>query len=525
MNSAPISRALISVSDKSGLIDFAKFLQSLNIDLISTGGTAEYLSSEGLEVKEVSQLTNFPEMLDGRVKTLHPLIHGGLLGIRENKIHQEEMAKNGVIQIDMLIVNLYPFEEKVQSGASMKECIENIDIGGPAMIRSAAKNFNDIVVVTNPSDYGRVIDEMRNNKGSISQIMKKKLASKAFSLTAYYDGKISSWFHKKDENSFPDFLSLSAIKSKNLRYGENPHQDAALYITDTNEGGISNATQLQGKELSYNNYNDTDAALELIKEFEDPAVAIIKHANPCGVAISQNLSDAYSKALKCDSVSAFGGVIAVNREVSGQLALMILDVFTEVIIAPGYSLEARSLFSKKKNLRLLMIDGENKITTNEKQIRPISGGFLIQNKDDHKLLRNDLDIVTKKTPSDSQVKDMLFAFKVAKHVKSNAIIYAKDGSTVGIGAGQMSRVDSSRIAADKAKDAALKAGESKTLTIDSVVASDAFFPFPDGLIAAIEAGASAVIQPGGSIRDKDVIEAANNRNITMAFTGIRHFKH
>ena len=525
MDNNLISRALISVSDKNGLIEFAKFLQSFDIEIISTGGTAEYLRGSGLEIKEVSQVTNFPEMLDGRVKTLHPLIHGGLLGKRNNITHQEEMLSNGIERIDMLVVNLYPFEEAVHSGASKEECIENIDIGGPAMIRSAAKNFNDVVVVTSPSDYLSVIKEMKSEKGSVSRPMKRKLASKAFSLTAYYDSKISLWFNNNDENYFPDLLSLSATKSKNLRYGENPHQSAALYITERQKEGISNSIQLQGKELSYNNYNDTDAALELIKEFDDPAVAIIKHANPCGVATSEDLSSAYSKALQCDSVSAFGGVIAVNREVGKDLASMILDVFTEVIIAPGFSKEAKLLFSKRKNLRLLVISNEKIVTTDEKQIRPVSGGFLVQNKDNYKLTKSDLDIVTKKPPTEAQIEDMLFAFRVAKHVKSNAIIYAKDGATVGIGAGQMSRVDSSRIAAEKAKDAASMAGKLKSLTVNSVVASDAFFPFPDGLIAAIEAGADAVIQPGGSIRDKDVIEAANERNVTMAFTGIRHFKH
>ncbi len=525
MDSNLITRALISVSDKSGLIEFAEFLQGFDIEIISTGGTAKYLRDNGLEIKEVSQVTSFPEMLGGRVKTLHPLIHGGLLGKRNNPTHKKEMLSNGVERIDMLVVNLYPFEEKVNSGALQEECIENIDIGGPAMIRSAAKNFNDVVVVTNPSDYLSVIKEMKSQKGSISMSMKRSLASKAFSLTAYYDSKVSSWFNKNDENYFPDLLSLSAKKSKDLRYGENPHQDAALYTVERHKASISNSVQLQGKELSYNNYNDTDAAFELIKEFDDPAVAIIKHANPCGVATSQDLLSAYSKALQCDSVSAFGGVIAVNREIGKELASMILDVFTEVIIAPGFSKEAKLLFSTKKNLRLLVINNENFVSTDERQIKPVSGGFLVQNKDSYKLTKNDLDVVTIKSPTEEQIKDMLFAFRVAKHVKSNAIIYAKDGATVGIGAGQMSRVDSSRIAAEKAKDAASKAGKSKSLTIDSVVASDAFFPFPDGLIAAIEAGANAVIQPGGSIRDKDVIEAANERNITMAFTGIRHFKH
>jgi phosphoribosylaminoimidazolecarboxamide formyltransferase/IMP cyclohydrolase len=525
MNSKVISRAILSVSDKKGLSDFARYLQDLGVELISTGGTAKYLDEEGVAINEVSEFTNFPEMLDGRVKTLHPKIHGGILAIRNNTTHQKEMKYNKISPIDMVVVNLYPFEETVSSGASESKCIENIDIGGPAMIRSSAKNFMHVVVITDPNDYKKIEEEMRANSGCVLLKTRKYLAAKAFSKTAFYDSRISKWFLEKEGNNFPELFSLSGTKSKDLRYGENPHQNAALYLTDKNINGVSNAQQLQGKELSYNNINDTDAAYELVKEFNEPAVAIIKHANPCGVALGETCEQAYLKALRCDRVSAFGGVIAVNRTVDKNLALKILDIFTEVIIAPDFSEGARRLFSKKKNLRLLMTDKVIEPVHNDNQIRLISGGFLLQNKDNHILSQENLNIVTTKLPTSEQVSDMLFAFTVAKHVKSNAIIYVKDGATVGIGAGQMSRVDSSRIAAEKAKEAANKAGVSESLAIGSVVASDAFFPFPDGLIAAIDAGAEAVIQPGGSIRDDDVISAANERNIAMVFTGIRHFKH
>ena len=514
----PLRRALFSVSDKTGLIEFAKFLNASGVELISTGGTAKAIRDAGLPVREVADVTGFPEMLDGRVKTLHPMIHGGILGIRGNAEHEKTMADHKITPIDLIVVNLYPFEATVAKGADFATCIENIDIGGPAMIRSAAKNHAGVTVVVDAADYALVMDDMKANMGAVTDATRRQLAARAYARTAAYDTAISAWFAGQLGEEYPRWSTFGGKLKQTLRYGENPHQTAALYVTGEKREGVASATQIQGKELSYNNINDTDAAYELVAEFTQPACAIIKHANPCGVALGADCLDAYTKALTCDPVSAFGGIIALNRSIDGRTAAKITELFTEVVIAPGADDEAKAAFAKKKNLRLLITDGLPNPATKSKAVRNVAGGYLVQSGDNGRVGKADLKIVTKVQPSAQQIDDMLFAFIVCKHVKSNAIIYVKNGVTVGIGAGQMSRVDSARIARTKAKEAGLS-------TEGSVVASDAFFPFPDGLLTTAEAGAVAVIQPGGSIKDDDVIKAADDKGLAMVFTGMRHFRH
>jgi len=525
MTEPVIRRALISVSDKTGLIDFARFLADQGVQLLSTGGSAKAIRDAGIPVTEVSDHTGFPEMLDGRVKTLHPKIHGGLLGIRGNKEHQAAMAEHGIAPIDLLVVNLYPFEATVAKGAPFEDCIENIDIGGPALIRAASKNHNDVVVVVDTEDYAAVTEEMKANKGATTLALRRRLAATAYARTGAYDAAISGWFAKQNGESFPRRIAVGAEVKQTLRYGENPHQEAALYLSGPSRPGVATAKQLQGKELSFNNINDTDAAYELVAEFDKPAVAIIKHANPCGVAIGADMKDAYLKALACDSTSAFGGIIALNRPLDGPTAEEIAKIFTEVVIAPGADEAAKAVFAAKKNLRLLITDGLPDPAAPGMTLRSIAGGYLLQSRDSGRILEADLKVVTKRAPTAQELADMIFAFRVAKHVKSNAIVYAKNGQTVGVGAGQMSRIDSSRIAAWKSKEAAEAAGLKQAGVVGSVVASDAFFPFPDGLLAAAEAGATAVIQPGGSIKDNDVIAAADEKGLAMVFTGMRHFRH
>jgi phosphoribosylaminoimidazolecarboxamide formyltransferase/IMP cyclohydrolase len=525
MTEPVIRRALISVSDKTGLIDFARFLVDHGVQLLSTGGSAKAIREAGLPVTEVSDHTGFPEMLDGRVKTLHPKIHGGLLGIRDNKDHQAAMAEHGIAPIDLLVVNLYPFEATVARGAPFEDCIENIDIGGPALIRAASKNHNDVAVVVDTEDYAAVIESMTANKGATTLELRRRLAATAYARTGAYDAAISAWFADALDTPFPRRVAVGAELKQTLRYGENPHQQAALYLSGPSRPGVATAQQLQGKELSFNNINDTDAAYELVAEFDKPAVAIIKHANPCGVAIGSDMKDAYLKALACDSVSAFGGIIALNRPLDGPTAEEIAKIFTEVVIAPGADDAAKAIFAAKKNLRLLITEGLPDPAAPGMTLRSIAGGYLLQSRDSGRIVEADLKVVTKRAPTAQELADMIFAFRVAKHVKSNAIVYVKDGKTVGVGAGQMSRIDSSRIAALKSKEAAEAAGLSVPGVVGSVVASDAFFPFPDGLLAAAEAGATAVIQPGGSIKDADVIAAADEKGLAMVFTGMRHFRH
>ena len=519
-------RALISVSDKAGVVDFAARLAKAGVELVSTGGTARALRDAGLTVRDVSEITEFPEMMDGRVKTLHPRIHGGLLALRDNDEHVGAMAAHGIGGIDILAVNLYPFEETLRGGGDFAACIENIDIGGPAMIRAAAKNHRFVGVVTDPDDYDAVAAEIET-KGALTEETKRRLAAKAYAKTAAYDAAISGWLAGEVGETFPKQVAMAGRLASTLRYGENPHQQAAFYATGETRPGVAGARQVQGKALSYNNLNDTDAAYELVAEFDParPAVAIIKHANPCGVAVADDLETAYALALRCDPVSAFGGIVALNQKLTGGVAEKIVEVFTEVVIAPDADEAAMAVFAKKKNLRLLIADGLPSPTEAGKLVRPIAGGFLLQDRDARTIGADDLKVVTKRQPTPQETNDMLFAFRIAKHVKSNAIVYVKDGASVGIGAGQMSRLDSSRIAARKAVDAAEAAGLPETLAKGSVVASDAFFPFADGLLAAAEAGATAVIQPGGSIRDEEVIAAADAAGLAMAFTGVRHFRH
>ena len=525
-NDAPaIRRALISVSDKSGLVDFARFLHDCGVEILSTGGTAQAMRDADIPVIEVGDHTGFPEILDGRVKTLHPKVHGGILGKRSDPAHLATMEEHDIDPIDLIVVNLYPFEATVAAGADYDTCVENIDIGGPAMIRSAAKNHDGVTIVTDAEDYDAVIEDMKANDGATSPALRRRLAGTAYARTAAYDTAIGRWFAEQNDDAFPRRFSLSGTRVQSLRYGENPHQKAAFYATGNDRPGVATATQIQGKELSYNNLNDTDAAFELAAEFETPAMAIIKHANPCGVALGDTLADAYAKALKCDPVSAFGGIIAVNRPMDAAAAEAMKDIFLEVVIAPEVTAEAREIFAAKKNLRVLETGGMPDPAAPGLTTKLLSGGFLLQDRDSGRIGKDDLKIVTRREPSDREIADMLFAFAVCKHVKSNAIVYAKDGATVGIGAGQMSRVDSSRIAARKSEDAAEAAGETDALVKGSVVASDAFFPFADGLLAAADAGATAVIQPGGSIRDEEVIAAADEASLAMVFTGMRHFRH
>ena len=520
-----IRRALISVSDKSGLIDFAQFLAERDVEIISTGGTANAMQDAGLNITEASQHTGFPEILEGRVKTLHPLIHGGILARRANSLHLEALEKHSIEPIDLVVVNLYPFEEKVSSDADFDTCIENIDIGGPAMIRSAAKNHESVTVVTDAVDYNAVKDDMLANSGATSFDLRRQLAGIAFARTADYDSAISRWFGTQNKEALPRRFSISGHRKQTLRYGENPHQTAAFYSTGKDRFGIATSVQLQGKELSYNNLNDTDAAFELVAEFDVPTVAIIKHANPCGVAIGNTLAEAYASAVKCDQISAFGGIIAVNRPLDTAMAKAAKDLFIEVIIAPKVTPDALRTLSSKPGLRVLETGGMPDPADRTLTTKPLASGFLLQDRDFGHIRADELKVVSKRKPTPQETSDMLFAFCVCKHVKSNAIVYAKDGATVGIGAGQMSRVDSSRIAIRKSADAAQALGETEARVRGSVVASDAFFPFADGLIAAAEAGATAVIQPGGSIRDQEVIEAADQANLAMVFTGMRHFRH
>jgi phosphoribosylaminoimidazolecarboxamide formyltransferase/IMP cyclohydrolase len=523
-----VSRALLSVSDKTGLVDFARALAARGIELVSTGGTRRVLSEAGLAVKDVSELTGFPEMMDGRVKTLHPKVHGGLLAIRDNPEHQAAMYAHGIEPIDLLVVDLYPFQQTVARGAGFDECVENIDIGGPAMIRAAAKNHADVVVVTDIADLVRVLAELDAHEGQTTGDFRRKLAQTAYARTAAYDAAISNWLAATLNQSAPLYRALGGRLSEPMRYGENPHQAAGFYLTGEKRFGVATARQVQGKQLSYNNVNDTDAAFECVAEF-DPAriaaVAIIKHANPCGVAEGASPLEAYEKALRCDPVSAYGGIIAVNRKLDAAAAAKMVEIFTEVIIAPEADEGAIALIGAKKNLRLLLTGGLPDPRAPGLTLRTVAGGFLAQARDNAIVDDMTLDVVTKRSPSNRELGDLQFAFRVAKHVKSNAIVYAKEGATVGIGAGQMSRVDSSRIAAWKAEEAAKAAGLSESLAKGSVVASDAFFPFADGLMAAAEAGATAVIQPGGSMRDKEVIAAADEAGLAMVFTGHRHFRH
>jgi phosphoribosylaminoimidazolecarboxamide formyltransferase/IMP cyclohydrolase len=520
----PIRRALISVSDKSGLADLGAFLASKGVEILSTGGSAKLLQDAGVPVTEVSDFTGFPEIMDGRVKTLQPKIHGGLLAVRANAEHRQAMADHDIKPIDLLVVNLYPFEATVAKGAAFDDCIENIDIGGPALIRAAAKNHGDVTVVVDADDYAALIDEMTANGGGTTPEFRKTLAATAYARTAAYDAAISGWFARQLGDTFPKRMTFAGARRQVLRYGENPHQEAAFYAGGDARPGVATAEQLQGKELSFNNLNDTDAAFELVSEFtEQPAVVIVKHANPCGVAVDEDLHSAYQRALACDTESAFGGIIAVNRALDARTAEAVAELFAEVVIAPEIEDAAKDILAAKKNLRVLVTGAMPDPNAGGMTVRSLAGGYLLQSRDGQ--LTEDLKVVTKRAPTTQEMTDLTFAFTVAKHVKSNAIVYAKGGATVGVGAGQMSRVNSSRIAAWKAQDAARVAGDADSWAIGSVVASDAFFPFADGLMAAAEAGATAIIQPGGSVRDDEVIAAADERGLAMVFTGMRHFRH
>ena len=524
----PIRRALISLSDKAGLHDLAASLTKAGVELVSTGGTGTKLRELGYEVRDISDLTGFPEMMDGRVKTLHPKVHGGLLAVRDNEQHVASMEEHGIGAIDLVVVNLYPFEQTVMRGAPRDEIIENIDIGGPSMVRSAAKNHEFVAIVTDPADYAELAGQIEASGGT-TLAFRRKLAAKAYARTAAYDSMIANWFAFADQQqAYPETRFIVGSKSMELRYGENPHQKAALYLPlGPSTPGVAQAQQVQGKELSYNNLNDANAALELVAEFRDgpPTVVIVKHANPCGVASADSLHDAWKLALECDSVSAFGGIVAVNRKLDGPTAEAICNIFTEVVVAPDADEAAIAAFERKKNLRLLLTGSLPDPARGGQTVAIIAGGLLIQDRDNGMLTSDMLKVVTKREPTDQELKDCLFAWTVAKHVKSNAIVYAKDGSTAGIGAGQMNRRDSARIAAIKAKEAAETYGWAQPRTVGSAVASDAFFPFADGLLAAVEAGATAIIQPGGSIRDDEVIAAADEAGLAMLFTGMRHFRH
>jgi phosphoribosylaminoimidazolecarboxamide formyltransferase/IMP cyclohydrolase len=525
----PVRRALISLSDKSGLDELAAGLAKHGIEIVSTGGTAAKLRQAGAQVRDISDLTGFPEMMDGRVKTLHPKVHGGLLGVRDNPEHVAAMAEHQIAPIDLVVVNLYPFLSTVMSGADRDAVIENIDIGGPSMVRSAAKNHGHVAIVTDPADYAALLLELDANGGATTMELRRKLAAKAFALTAEYDSTISQWFAFADQGErWPPNWTLSSKLKMALRYGENPHQTAALYLpVGPAAHGVAQAEQVQGKELSYNNLNDANAALELAAEFREspPTVVIVKHANPCGVATRDNLLDAWKEALACDSVSAFGGIVATNRPLDAATAEAITEIFTEVVVAPEADEDAKAIFARKKNLRLLLTGSLPDPARGGTNLALIAGGLLVQDRDNGIITRDQLKCVTRRQPAEQEVRDCLFAWTVAKHVKSNAIVYARDGVTTGIGAGQMNRRDSARIAAAKAKETAETHGWAEPRTVGSAVASDAFFPFADGLLAAVEAGATAVIQPGGSIRDDEVIAAADEANLAMLFTGMRHFRH
>ena len=525
-NLVAVRRALISVSDKTGLVETAQSLAAAGVELVSTGGTKAAIAAAGLPVKDVAELTGFPEMMDGRVKTLHPVVHGGLLGVRDAPEHAAAMSEHGIGPIDLLYVNLYPFEATVARGADFAECVENIDIGGPAMIRSAAKNHAYVAVCTAPEDMAEVIGALQ--AGGTTLELRRRLAARAYARTAAYDAAIGGWFAGQLGETWPARKAIAGTLKQTMRYGENPHQAAALYTFPNPRPGVATARQLQGKELSYNNINDTDAAVELVAEFDpakSAAVAIIKHANPCGVALGPDLKTAYERALQCDPVSAFGGIVAVNRRLDAAAAAEICKIFTEVVIAPQADEDAIERFRRRRDLRLLVTGALPDPLAKGETVKSVAGGFLAQTRDDARLSPNQLKIVTKRQPTSTELADMLFAFTIAKHVKSNAIVFAKDGQTAGIGAGQMNRRDSARIAAMRAAEAAEAAGLPQSLAKGSACASDAFFPFADGLLQAVDAGATAVIQPGGSIRDDEVIAAADEAGITMAFTGTRVFRH
>lgn len=523
-----VARALLSASDKTGLVEFAAALSDYGIELVSTGGTNAALTAAGLTVREVSDLTGFPEILDGRVKTLHPKVHGGLLAKRENPEHEAAMLAHGIAPIDLLIVNLYPFEATLERQAPFEACVENIDIGGPAMIRAAGKNFADVAVVVDPADYQNILSELAAHQGHTTLALRQALAQKAFARTAVYDAAISNWLAAETGIETPSYRAFGGKLVSALRYGENPHQSAAFYADGSRRPGIAAARLVQGKELSYNNVNDTDAAFELVAEF-DPArtaaVAIIKHANPCGAAQAETLAEAYELALRCDPVSAFGGIVAVNWKLDAAAAAKITKIFTEVIIAPAADAEAVEIIGAKKNLRLLLTGGLPDPRAKGLAIRSAAGGYLVQSRDNANIDDMELRVVSKRAPREAEVRDLKFAFRVAKHVKSNAIVFARGGATAGIGAGQMSRVDSARIAVMKAAEAARAANLSESLAKGSAVASDAFFPFPDALLAAAEAGATAAIQPGGSLHDPEIIKLADDAGLAMVFTGVRHFRH
>ena len=524
----PIVRALISVSDKTGLIELARGLAGHGVELISTGGTRKALADAGLKVLDVSDVTGFPEMMDGRVKTLHPKVHGGLLAIRDSKDHAAAMQQHGIRPIDLLVVNLYPFEATAAKGADYDDCVENIDIGGPAMIRAAAKNHADVAVIVEPEDYASLLVELAAHNGATTLALRKRLAAKAYARTAAYDAAVSNWFAQTLAEPAPAYRAFGGKLAEALRYGENPHQSAAFYRAPEPRHGVATARQVQGKQLSYNNLNDTDAAYECVAEFDparSAAVAIIKHANPCGVAVGASLAEAYRKALRCDPTSAFGGIVALNRTLDAEAARAITEIFTEVIIAPDATEDAIKIVGAKKNLRLLLAGGLPDPHATGLTVKSVAGGLLVQSRDNAVVDEMQLKTVTKRAPSATELADLRFAFSVAKHVKSNTIVYAKDCATVGIGAGQMSRVDAARIAARKAADIAAAEKLDAPPTKGSVVASDAFFPFADGLLVAIEAGATAVIQPGGSMRDDEVIKAADDHGVAMVFTGTRHFRH
>ena len=524
----PVRRALISVSDKTGLTDLGAALAARGVELLSTGGSAAALRDAGLSVRDVAEVTGFPEMMDGRVKTLHPAVHGGLLALRDNPAHVAAMEAHGIGGIDLLVVNLYPFEDTVAKGADYATCIENIDIGGPAMIRAAAKNHGFVTTVVDVEDYAALLEELDAHDGATTLAFRQRMAQVAYARTGAYDAAASTWMAAAIGEDAPRRRVVAGRLAQTLRYGENPHQQAAFYVDGTARPGVATARQLQGKELSYNNINDTDAAFELVSEFlpaDGPACAIIKHANPCGVARGATLKEAYSRAFDCDRTSAFGGIVALNRPLDAETAAEIAGIFTEVVIAPGADDAALSLFAEKKNLRLLITPGLANPAASALTLRQVSGGLLVQDKDNGRVGPDDLRVVTKRAPDADEMADLLFAWTVAKHVKSNAIVYVRDGATVGVGAGQMSRLDSSTIAALKAQRMADDLGLPESPAVGSAVASDAFFPFPDGLLAAAEAGARAVIQPGGSMRDSEVIAAADDAGLAMVFTGMRHFRH
>jgi phosphoribosylaminoimidazolecarboxamide formyltransferase / IMP cyclohydrolase len=527
MEMRKIARALLSVSDKTGITEFAKGLSAAGVELVSTGGTAKLLREAGLEVIDVTEITRVPEMMGGRVKTLHPKIHGGLLAVRGRKDHERALKEHDIPPFDLVAVNLYPFESAVRTGSDLAACVEEIDIGGPALIRAGAKNHASVTVVVEPADYPLVLAKMEAHGGTTTLALRKSLAAKAFARTAEYDAAIAGWFADTEGQKTPDIRVLAGRLAEVLRYGENPHQWAAFYRTAERRFGVATAMQVQGKELSYNNLNDADAAYELVAEF-DPAkaaaAAIIKHANPCGVALGSTLKEAYAKALACDPVSAFGGIVALNRALDEECAREIVKLFTEVIIAPDVSEEAKSVIAAKANVRLLLAGGLPDPKAPGVSFRSLAGGFLMQARDNVAVTELDLKVATKRKPTNAQFADLILAFTVAKHVKSNAIVYVKNGATVGIGAGQMSRVDAARMAEWKAEDAAKAAGVA-VATHGAVAASDAYFPFADGLQLIAEAGATAVIQPGGSVRDAEVIAAADAAGLAMVFTDIRHFRH